>query len=186
MSVFEPIFIKIISLLLNVSLFLVLNAMLFDESYINERFNNKDKIDFGYIMENEIEKSIYASLITVVAGFIVGYATSFRKRFETVMKKEKNPKQFLISVKKIMKSIKCNFFIFIVITFILFLFFWYYCSAFCAVYHKTQNAWLAGCGITLFFCWIFQSVIALIATSLRYIGLKCHVSCCYCVSGYIS
>ena len=58
MSVFEPIFIKIISLLLNVSLFLVLNAMLFDESYINERFNNKDKIDFGYIMENEIEKPI--------------------------------------------------------------------------------------------------------------------------------
>ena len=63
--------------------------------------------------------------------------------------------------------------------------FWYYISACCAVYQKTQVPWLEGCLITFVFCVIFQIIYALFITLFRYMGLKCKISCCYTLSTYL-
>ena len=63
--------------------------------------------------------------------------------------------------------------------------FWYYISAFCSVYQKTQVPWLEGCAITFAFCVILQVFYSMLITFVRYIGLKCKISCFYTLSTYL-
>ena len=54
-SVLEPITIRLLGFTLNIAIFLVLNMILFDESYISKRYDYKD-YTIGYIIENELPK----------------------------------------------------------------------------------------------------------------------------------
>ena len=64
---------------------------------------------------------------------------------------------------------------FFVVTFLLFLFYWYFISAFCAVYQNTQVIFLRDCGISLLTS-LFESLIIYGATTiLRKISL---LACC--------
>ena len=64
---------------------------------------------------------------------------------------------------------------FFVVTFLLFLFYWYFISAFCAVYQNTQVIFLRDCGISLLTS-LFESLIIYGATTiLRTISL---LTCC--------
>ena len=63
--------------------------------------------------------------------------------------------------------------------------FWYYVSALCAVYQKTQMPWLEGSLVTFVFCLMLQALSAVLITSLRYLGLKCKLSCFYTISKYM-
>ena len=158
--------------------------MFFTEEYISNRYKEGESSGFMYLIENEVEKSVYASLISLVIGFLINYGTSSRKRFDTLMKKEKDNQKFLSESKKIIISMKKKTIAFIIISLIFLAFFWYYISAFCALYQKSQIPWLESAGITLLFCYILQSFVAFLITLSRYIGLRCHISCLYTLSTY--
>lgn len=182
-SALEPITIRLLGFTLNIAVFLMLNIILFDESYISKRYDSKE-YTIGYIIENELPKSAYASMASVVVSFLINYVTSSRKRFETLMDKEKDHQTFLVKTKAIINQMKKTTITFIIINFVLMFFFWYYITAFCSVYNNSQDSWLIGTAITLVFCWLFQAVLSFIITMLRYIGLKCHISCLYTLSTY--
>ena len=182
-SALEPITIRLLGFTLNIAIFLVLNMILFDESYISKRYDYKD-YTIGYIIENELPKSAYASMASVVVGFLINYVTSSKKRFETLMDKEKDHQTFLVKTREIITQMKKTTVIFIIINFVLMFFFWYYITAFCSVYNNSQDSWLIGTAITLMFCWLFQAFLAFLITFSRYMGLKCHISCLYTLSTY--
>ena len=183
-SVFEPFCIKLIAFFLNIATFFVFNAMFFDEEYITNRYKEDGYTGIGYMIENEIPKCIYASLASILVSILITYLSNSRKRFDTLMKKEKDEKTFLAESKKIIKSMKGKLFTFFIVTIILMGFFWYYVSAFCAVYQKTQTAWIEGTVITFIFSLLLYSFLYLLVVMMRFIGLKCHVSCFYTLSGY--
>ena len=87
--------------------------------------------------------------------------------------------------KQIIKNLKCKMIGFFITNIIIMGMFWYYISAFCAVYQKTQVPWLEGCFISFIFCVLFQMIYALFITAIRYIGLKCKISCFYTLSTYL-
>ena len=107
-----------------------------------------------------------------------------RKRFETLMKKETDSKQFIIESRKILKNMKNRIITFFVVTLVLMGFFWYYVSTFCSVYRQTQVAWIEGTIITFLFCIVIYAILYFIVTLMRYIGLKCHFSYLYSLSSY--
>ena len=184
-SVLEPITVRLIGFLLNIAVFVGFNVIFFDESYISDRYKLKEEsADFGYIIENELPKSVYASITSVAVGFLINYVTSSRKRFETLMDKEKENKKFLVETRKIIANMKKTMITFIIISTGLMLFFWYFICAFCSVYQNSQGALFIGCAITLLVCWLMQTVLSFIVTLFRYMGLKCHISCFYTLSTY--
>ena len=138
------------------------------------------------MIQNELPKCIYASLASLLVSFLINYLANSRKRFETLMKKEKDmdEKTFLFESKKILKSMRMKLFTFFIVSMVLMAFFWYYVSAFCAVYRKTQLAWIEGTIVTFLFCIVLYSFLYLLVTIARYIGLRCHISCFYTLSGY--
>ena len=75
-SLFEPFCVKILAFFINIATYLVMNAILFDESYIEKRYNETGSTGFVYMIKNEIPKCIYASLASTVIGFFIMYLTS--------------------------------------------------------------------------------------------------------------
>ena len=103
----------------------------------------------------------------------------------TVIEEEKDHESFLKRTHKVMRCLKIRLVIFVVLDVILMLAFWYYVSAFGAVYQKSQIPLLIGMVITVVFVLIFQIIYALLVTLMRYIGLKCKCLCLYTLSTYL-
>ena len=183
-NVFEPFCIKLIGFFLNIACFFALNALLFDEEYISSRFESTEPTNFGYLIENEFPRCVYASFAAIPITILINYLSNSRKRFETLMKKETDSKQFIIESRKILKNMKNRIITFFVITLVLMGFFWYYVSTFCSVYRQTQVAWIEGTIITFLFCIVIYAFLYFIVTLMRYIGLKCHFSYLYSLSSY--
>ena len=184
-SLFEPFCVKIVAFFLNIATYLVMNAILFDESYIEKRYNETGSTGFVYMIKNEIPKCIYASLASTVIGFLIMYLTSAQKRFKVAIETQKDPNKFISVTKQIIKNLKCKMIGFFITNIIIMGMFLYYISAFCAVYQKTQVPWLEGCLISFIFCVLFQMIYALFITAIRYFGLKCKISCFYTLSTYL-
>ena len=183
-NVFEPFCIKLIGFFLNIACFFALNALLFDEEYISSRFESTEPTNFGYLIENEFPRCVYASFAAIPITILINYLSNSRKRFETLMKKETDSKQFIIESRKILKNMKNRIITFFVVTLVLMGFFWYYVSTFCSVYRQTQVAWIEVTIITFLFCIVIYAFLYFIVTLMRYIGLKCHFLCLYSLSSY--
>ena len=84
-----------------------------------------------------------------------------KKKKDTITQKE---------VIDIINCVKYRIIGFYVFTFLVFLFFWYLSSAFCAVYEYTQGIFVVDSIICLIFAWIYEFVLYLIPTGLRKIS----------------
>ena len=118
------------------SLDFALNALFFFQSVISKRYHYEGKL--GYLFD--LQNSLYINIISTFSGFLIGIffsllnnsKGSFEKLFND---KNKNPK--LEKYKDILKCMKIKLIFFIIIEFLLILFFWYYVTAFCEVYHSS-------------------------------------------------
>ena len=78
-------------------------------------------------------------------------------------------------IMNILDVIKRKLVAFFVITFLLFLFYWYFISAFCAVYQNTQKIFIRDSAISFLTSMIDPFIIYGATTMLRYISL---IRCC--------
>ena len=81
---------------------------------------------------------------------------------------DKNKAEKIMNILDCMKRKLVSFFCF---TFLLFLFYWYFISAFCAVYQNTQKIFLRDCMISFLTSLIDPFVIYGLTTILRIISL---------------
>ena len=72
--------------------------------YISKRYNYQGSTGIKYLLENEIPRCVYASLASMIIQFLIDYLANSRKRFETVINKEKNNITYLKRSKEILKS----------------------------------------------------------------------------------
>ena len=181
-SVFESFSIKMTVLIFNISLYFCLNGLLFTSDYFTKRFETEGSKGLSYFFSNELAKSIIAAFISAVVGVIVIHLTTSKRKFVSLMNGTSNEKEFLNKSKSLIDCLKIKLIIFFVLNFVLMAFFWYYVSAFCACYQKTQVGWLEGAIMTIIFCFIFQSFYAFILALFRTIGLYFKIKCFYSIS----
>ena len=97
--------------------------------------------------------------------------------------KDQNTGEKVINIIDCMRNKLTGFFIF---TFLLFLFYWYFISAFCAVYQNTQVIFLRDCGISILTSFLDPFIIYGITALLRIISLclcfKKRLGCVYKLS----
>ena len=181
----EPFFVRLLTFFLLLALYYTLNALFFSEAYITNTFASEENNKVKFFIKHELPMCILAAFIgTIVTALIMVFAFS-RRRFMTVIEEEKDHENFLKRTRKVMRCLKIRLVIFVVLDVILMLVFWYYVSAFGAVYQKSQIPLLIGMVITVVFVLIFQIIYALIVTLMRYIGLKCKCLCLYTLSTYL-
>lgn len=170
-SIFNPFSIRLLMLIFTISAFFFFNGLFFTEEYVANRYTSDSSLNLWYIIENEIAKSIYASLLGLALSKVIMLVTSVNGQFLKILrdKEEKNKSKTIFSL---IKSYKVKLLVLVIIIVALDLIFWYFISIFCTIFESNQITWIESslisifiyCLITLFFCFL--------GAILRFCGIK--------------
>ena len=175
-SILDPIYLRVILFVLEITLMFTFNAIIFSDEYINERLKSEETNPLVYVLVNEIGKSFLANVCTTILLLLVGFikfVTAQKERTLNIELRTKNLKYIKIGYKKFVKSMRIQYFFFILISVFYFIFSLYYCTIFCTIYKQSALGWLIGSLISLIinFCG-FQFIAPLLITFLRHIAKK--------------
>ena len=126
--------------------------------------------DHGWV--DQFAQMVYATMISQILQIFVDFLTMTDIHYYQIKELKKENKLNAENVLKIRKLIKTKIIVYFASTFVLFLFFWYTASAFCAVYPNTQGIFIADSYTSFFMGLLYPFALYLAPTALRYISLK--------------
>ena len=151
-----------------------INALLYTDEIVSQKYVNGGKLSyFTSIVLSEI-----ANLITFLFMKYFGKLIRYSFAFE-LMKEEKNEKDYLNYVNRLLKIVKRRLFLYFLIEIFLTFFCCYYLYIFCAIYQKSQVSLIINYIIGLLMSLAISLIISLIVALLRIISLKCKVKNLY-------
>ena len=161
---------------------MTMNGMFF----VHEMMYKKEIGDTSFAQK--IPQFVFSLLVThgieIILCFL-GMTDVHYYEIKALPKEEKNDERIF----RILDKLKRKLIAFFIFTFLLFLFHWYFISAFCAVYQNTQVIFLRDCGITILTSLIDPFIIYALTCILRAISLsKCckkKLCCIYKLSDII-
>ena len=172
--------IKICLLFFSITLYMSVNTLFFNDSFMHRIYLDKGIYNFKYALP----KIIYSLLISPVIMII------FRKIFLThqnilEIKHEKNKFKLEGRVTIELRNIKIKFACFFILSFLFLLLFWYYLSSFCAVYKNTQIYIFENTLICYTISLIYPFIICLLPGLFRMSAFKSPGECLYKISQII-
>ena len=132
-------------------------------------------LDYGkYDFIAQIPQILYSTLVSQFLDFILKYLCLTEKDIYKIKQFEKEKDKF-VAKKNIFKSIKymkIKILLYFLITFIFICFFWYFISAFCAVYKNTQLFLIKDTMISFLISLLYPFALYILPTGLRIISLN--------------
>ena len=160
--------IKLSKLFLAICTDMEFNVFFFSDESMHNIYVSGGKYD--YI--GQLAQMIYSTIISQILQIFINYLTMTDIHYyqikESLKEKKTNIKQF----KFIIKCIKYKIIIFYCFDLLLFLFFWYLISAFCAVYENTQKIFITDSISSFIMGLIYPFALYLAPAGLRIISLK--------------
>ena len=151
---------------------MALNVFFFSDDTMDKIFLTYGKYDFIQKIPQMIYTVIISQLLEVLLCFL-----SLTDKYIYQIKRIEN--RSLSNINKIFMIIKLKLCIFYVITFILFIFYWYIISAFCAVYKNIQSIFIKDSVFSFitgliypFILYLFPSVLKIICLNYKERNLK--------------
>ena len=160
-------YVKIVRFIFVILTIMVMNVFLFSDKSIHILYINGVKYDFI----QRILQIILAAIITHVMEILLCFFTLTDRYIYEIKSLPKIQASGDTTFKKLkrMRMILIIFFAFVVL---FTLFYWYFISAFCAVYPNTQKIYLIDCCLSLLLFLIDPFIVYAITTFLRIISLK--------------
>ena len=125
---------------------------------------------YDYI--TQLSQMIYSTIISQILQVFINYLTmtdiQYYKIKEALKEKNLSEKRY----KYLINCIKYKIIIFYIFTFLLFLYFWYSISAFCAVYQNAQLIFISDSLSSFVFGLVYPFVLYLLSATLRILSLK--------------
>ena len=178
----RPFSIKVLVYIFSISVIFTLNCLFITESYIRERYNTKGNLGFSYILSNAINRIFYSVIFAIFINFFISCLFDGELRIKSLVKREQNDVVLRQELNNVIRKMKIHIIIFIICTFLIMCFFWYYLSTFCNCYHGTQLDWLIGSLICIFFVQLFPFILCLLYTTFWYFGIKCKLEILFRIS----
>ena len=163
-------YVKIERFLTLLCIHMTMNGLFFVHESMHRKYVNGEEMTFVQKIPQLLFTLIVSHLIEVLLCYL-GMTDVHVYKIKGLPKYEKNGEK-IIDIIDAMKRRLVGFF---VVTFILFLFNWYFISAFCAVYQNTQKIFLRDSAISFATSMIDPFIIYGATTLLRYISL---IRCC--------
>ena len=166
---FNLIYIKLARFSFEICTNIAMNALFFSDESMHKIYLNYGKYDFV----QQIPQIIYSSLISQIFNLLISFLVLTESQMHVIIGlKEKEPEKNLKEIERIDKCIKIKFIIFFSITSLLFVIYWYFISAFCAVYENTQITFLTDFITSFFTEFFYPFVIYYVLAFFRKISLK--------------
>jgi hypothetical protein len=160
--------IKISFFIIAFSLYITISGFFFSDETMHKVYENNGKFNFVY----QIPQIIYSSLISTIIHHLLKFLSLSEK---SILKlKKENNKRSSINGKSdyIQKCLKIKLFLYFFFGLLLMLFFWYFISAFCAVYQNTQTVLLKSTLLSFLFSMIYPFGYVLLPGILRIPALR--------------
>ena len=147
-----------------------LNVVFFFDDTMSKIYLDYGKYNFIAL----IPQAIYSTVVSEALDVFLRYLCLTEKAMYRIKKIEKNRKKNLMNDEffKILKCIKIKLFVYFALTHILFAVYWYFVSAFCAVYKNTQMILFKDSFVSLFLSLLYPFGLYLLPTSFRIISLR--------------
>ena len=120
--------------------FLVCTSMALNVFFFFDSSMHKIYLDYGkYNLIQQLPQILYSSLVSLIIEIIIGILSYTDINIYQIRQIKEGT---FDKIEKIFKKIKVKLIVYFIITFLFFLFYWYFISAFCAVYNNTQIIYL--------------------------------------------
>ena len=170
-------YIKIEKFIIVILTIMAMNAFLFADETIHKYFINGVKYNFN----PQILQIILSIIITHIFEILLCFFT-FTDKYYYQIKALKKPETEGKKIIDIFRKIKIKLIIFFVLMFILSLFYWYFVSAFCAVYNNTQKLFIIDCVLSFLFFLVDPFIIYALISLIRLVAIKNKVKWLFKVS----
>ena len=139
----RPRTIKIMLFLLEIDLYLFVNGLFFSEEYVCEVFHSKKPEKFFTFIPRSINRFFYTTLVGVIIGYIIDLFFVEDYKIKSIFKREKDNTIILkYEITQLLKSVQNNNKYFIILSFIIIIFTWYYAFCFCNIYPHMRLEWI--------------------------------------------
>ena len=139
---FKPRVIKFLLFIINIELYLVINALFINEEFINEVYHSKDDNFFSFLPRC-IDRIFYTTLIKVFVNYIIDCFFIEEKNIKIILKrKNNNIDDMKIKIKEIMVKTLRRYLYFIIFVFVLSLFSLFYITCFNYRYYYSTSEWI--------------------------------------------
>jgi len=162
--------------LITFALFLFMNALFFEDDSLHKIYEDQGKYNFLY----QIPQILYSTIFTQIISSLLEKLSLSQDEILSI--KESNLKEFNKEIKKVIKYIIIKCILFFIVSIILLFGFWYYLSAFCAVYYNTQTPLIKDNFISFLTSMLYPFLLDLIPVIFRIISLRKKMKCLYIFS----
>ena len=162
--------VKIGLFILFISFYFAFTALFFNDSIMRKIYIYRGNTDAAVHVPN----IILSSLCCIIMNFLVNFVSLSNR--DMIRAKKENDKT---KVNNIKTWIKVKTFILLGISTLLIALFWYYVSAFCAVFKNSQGHYFVNVLVAFIVCNLWPCVTSLIPAALRKAGLSKKSSCMY-------
>ena len=158
---------------MQIDLYLFVNGLFFNEEYVSQVFHLKNETFYDYF-QRFIRNFFYAALVSVIVGYIIECFFIDEKKIKGILKREKDNLLILkYEIVQITKDIKKRYLCFILISFVITIFTWYYISCFNNVYPHMKKEWIVFSVLIIISMQILSILVCLLETILRFISFRC-------------
>ena len=163
--------------LITIALFLFINALFFEDDSLHKLYEDEGKYNFLY----QIPKILYSTIVTQIISSLLEKLSLSQDEILNI-KENYNLKEINNEVKKAIKYITIKVVLFFIVSIILLFGFWYYLSAFCAVYYNSQIPLLNDNIASFLTSMIYPFLLDLVPVIFRIISLTNKMKCLYIFS----
>jgi len=179
----RPKSIKIILFILDIDLYFLVNGLFFNEEYISEVYHLEKEDTFFSFIPRAYDRFLYATVVGGVVNYVIDCFFIEEKKIKGIFKREKDNSLFLkYETIKIIKELNKRYSYFIILSFIVTIFTWYYVSCFNYVYKYSRVEWIKSTIAIIIIMQIISIATCLIESVIRFIGFKLESEKIYKIS----
>ena len=110
--------------------------------------------------------------------------SSYHRKIQLLKKKKKN--EIKKEIPYLLYIIKAKLYVFFILVGVIVIFFWYFVTAFCAVFPKYQSLWIWDSMKSLVITMLFPLLYAVNIALVRYIAIRKKSKCMFCFAKIIN
>jgi len=179
----SPKSIKILLFLTQVDLYLLFNALLYNEDYISEIFH-KESENFFDIFKRSINHYIYVTFVGSIIKCLMNLFFIKEKKYIRILKRSKNITELNGELFLFTQKLRKGYKYFIIISVCITIFSWYYISCFYNVYQYISKEWIISSFCFIFITLLLNALATLLETIIRYLSFKIENDQVYKISLY--
>jgi len=172
---------KIALFILFFTFYLLYTALFFNNSIIRAIYNYKGNTDVTIHIPN----IILSSICCLISSLIVRFVFLSERDISNIIH-ENDPERRDNQIQRLNKITKIKLLILYIISLALIMLFWYYVSAFCAIFKNSQGYYFINVLVSFIICNLWPCIICLIPAILRRISLEKKNQSMYYISQIVA